>query len=126
MPENEGETPPIPKYPTGLKARGKQLWREIHEVYSFDEAPEKRIILEEACRTADVVKRLQAVVDTDPDLRVRGSQGQPVAMPEIPELRQYRALLTSLMRALTLPDEDDGLSRSELGRLGANARWARG
>jgi hypothetical protein len=85
--------------------------------------PEKRIILDDACRTADVVKRLQDIVDAADDLRVRGSQGQPVAMPEVAELRHYRALLTTLLRALTLPDEDDGLTRSQIGKLGAQARW---
>lgn len=117
------DKPPIPRAPSGLKARGKQLWREIHEVYAFDEAPEKTAILEEACRTADVVKRLQAIVDNADEIRVRGSQGQPVSMPELLELRQYRALLVQLLKALGCPDDEDTLSRSELGRLGATARW---
>lgn len=119
----ESEVLEIPKFPTGLKTRGQQIWTEIHQVFDFSEAPDKQIILEEACRTADVVKRLQTVVDKASGLRVNGSQGQPVAMPEIPELRQYRALLTSLMKALALPDEDEGWSRSKLGKAGAAARW---
>ncbi|WP_236724597.1 hypothetical protein [Mycobacterium avium] len=120
---------PIPKAPAGLKAKGRQLWRELHRVYSFDDCPEKLVVLENACRTADVVARLQAVVDEAEDLRVRGSQGQPVAAPEVGELRQYRALLSSLLKALTLPDEKETaggtgkLTRSQLGRLGAQARW---
>jgi hypothetical protein len=120
MPENDVK---IPKTPRGLQAQGRLVWHELHAVYDFEDCPEKRIILEEACRTADVVKRLQDIVDAADDLRVRGSQGQPVAMPEVAELRQYRALLTSLLRALTLPDDDDGLTRSQLGKLGAAARW---
>jgi hypothetical protein len=49
-----------------------------------------------------------------------------VALPEISELRQYRALFTQLLKALTLPDEEtDGLTRSQLGRLGAQGRWSR-
>lgn len=122
------DLPPIPKAPKGLKTRGRQLWRELHRTYDFSECPEKLIILEEACRTADVAARLQTVVDAADDLRVRGSQGQPVAAPEVGELRQYRSLLTSLLKALTLPDEDEiastrKLTRSQLGRLGAQARW---
>jgi hypothetical protein len=119
----ENTAPRNPKYPPGLKPRGRQVWREIHAVYDFEDAPEKRIVLEEACRTADVTVRLQAVVDQANDLRVKGSQGQPVAMPEVAELRQYRALLTTLMRALTLPGDDDVLTRSDLGRMGAAGRW---
>lgn len=117
------DSPTIPKAPVGLQNRGRHIWRALHTVYDFDDCPEKRVLLEEACRTADVVTRLQAIVDTAADLRVRGSQGQPVAMPEVGELRQYRALLTTLLKALTLPGDDDVLTRSELGRLGAQARW---
>ncbi|CAM3257551.1 P27 family phage terminase small subunit [Prescottella defluvii] len=120
------EKPEIPRAPKGLLARGKQLWRELHEVYDFADAPERRAILEEACRTADVVKRLQAVVDAADDLRVRGSQGQPVAMPELQELRQYRAQMAQLLKALSCPDDEETLSRSELGKLGAAARWKPG
>lgn len=117
------DKPDIPRAPTGLLARGRQLWRELHAVYDFTEAPEKQAILEEACRTADVVKRLQAVVDAADDLRVRGSQNQPVAMPELLELRQYRALMVQLLKALGCPDDEDTLTRSELGKLGATGRW---
>ena len=116
----------IPKFPTGLKTRGRQLWTEIQAVYDFDDSPEKEILLEEACRTADVVKRLQTIVDKADDLRVSGSQGQPVAMPEIPELRQYRSLLSSLLKSLTLPEDSETWTRSKLGKAGAAARWHHG
>ena len=118
------ETPTIPKAPVGLKARGRQLWRELHTTYDFTDCPEKLIILEQAARTADVVHRLQSIVDAADDLRVKGSQGQPVAAPEVGELRQYRALLTSLLKAVNCPDDwDEKLTRSQLGKLGARARW---
>ncbi|MGV0906979.1 hypothetical protein [Mycobacterium novum] len=44
-------------------------------------------------------------------------------MPELQELRQYRALLVQLLKALGCPDDEDTLTRSELGKLGAAARW---
>jgi hypothetical protein len=75
-----------------------------------------------------MVDRLQQIVDGAEDLRVRGSQGQPVPLPEIPELRQHRAQLMSLIKALGCPDDesDDGiLTRSQIGKLGAAARWSR-
>jgi hypothetical protein len=86
------------------------------------------LILEQAARTADVVHRLQSIVDAADDLRVKGSRGQPVAAPEVGELRQCRALLTSPLKALTLPDDEANvgtgkMTRSQLGRLGAQARW---
>ncbi|WP_234551601.1 hypothetical protein [Rhodococcus qingshengii] len=120
------DKPPIPRAPTGLFARGRQLWRELHDVYDFADAPEKTAILEEACRTADVVKRLQTIVDAADEIRVRGSQGQPVSMPELQELRQYRALMVQLLKALGCPDDEDTLTRSELGKLGAAGRWKPG
>jgi hypothetical protein len=122
----EGSKPAIPRAPSGLKAEGKRLWRSILTAYDFEGCPEKLIVLENAARTADVVDRLQKVVDEADELRVRGSQGQPVAAPEVSELRQYRAQLAVLIKGLMLPDEDeqDGhLTKSQIGRLGAQARW---
>lgn len=124
----EGNRPTIPRAPSGLKNEGRRLWRSILTAYDFGGCPEKLIVLENAARTADVVDRLQKVVDEADDLRVRGSQGQPVAAPEVSELRQYRAQLAALIKGLTLPDEDeqDGhLTKSQVGRLGAQARWSR-
>jgi hypothetical protein len=48
-----------------------------------------------------------------------------VAAPELGELRQYRALFATLTKALQLPDDEDVIDRSALGRAGARARWAR-
>ena len=83
----------IPRAPKGLGPRGRALWRELNETFDFSSDPHRRFLLEDAARTADLVARMQEVVDNAADLRVRGSQGQPVAMPEVAELRQYRALL---------------------------------
>jgi hypothetical protein len=73
------------------------------------------------------VDRLQKIVDEAADLRVKGSQRQPVSIPEIGELRQCSTLLANLLKSLTLPDEDgtagNGLTPSQIGRLGAKARW---
>ena len=54
------------------EARGRQLWLELHTTYDFTDCPEKLIILEQAARTADVVHRLQSIVDAADDLRVKG------------------------------------------------------
>jgi hypothetical protein len=118
--------PVIPKAPKGFKAEGRKLWRQMHRTYTFDDCPERLAILESACRTLDVITRLQGVIDEATDLRVRGSQGQPVSLPEIGEVRAQRSLFVSQMKALGLPDEEDagnGLTRSQIGRLGARARW---
>jgi len=113
------------KPPRGLKARGKRLWVDLQGAYDFSEAPERLFLLEEACRVADLIDRLQQVVSGAADLRVRGSQGQPVALPELPELRQYRALFASLIKSLGLPDADDSNSPKSFSRLGNEARWGK-
>jgi hypothetical protein len=112
--------------PAGLKAAGTQLWTSLTSVYDFSCAPERLLLLEQAARTADVVDRLQRDVDQADSLREIGSMKQPVAMPEAVELRQHRAQLASLIRAVGCPDDDqEALSRSQLGKLGARARWSR-
>jgi hypothetical protein len=125
---------PIPKAPTGLKAAGRRFWNQIHAEYEFDGSPELTLLVEDAARTADVVARLQKIVDTAQNLRCPGSKGQEVAIPELDALRQYRAQFAALIRQLDLPapesDEDDAagrdrpMTRSESGRVAAAARWS--
>jgi hypothetical protein len=127
LPIGGSNQPEIPRAPAGLRAAGRRLWRDLQGAYDFSECPERVILLEQACRTADLVARLQKVVDEADDLRTRGSQGQQVAIPEVAELRQHRAQLAALVKSLALPDEDEGqpLTKSQLGRMAANARWGR-
>ncbi len=95
-----------PNAPKGLGDRGKKLWTEIHSVFDLSQDPHRAVLLEDACRTADLIDRLQEKVDTQ-DLRVRGSQGQPVAAPELAEIRQHRGTLASLLGKLALPDTEE-------------------
>ena len=113
--------------PDGLRDRGTELWVRLTAEYDFSAAPEKLLILEEAARTADMVDRLQRIIDAADDLRVRGSQGQPVALPEIAEARQWRAQLASLLDKLRLPEEETegAMTRSQLARHAAQARWSK-
>ena len=132
-PDEEGT---IPKAPRGLKTAGRRFWREIHTNYRFVQAPEVIMLVEEAARTADVVARLQGVVDNAGTLRTSGSRGQDVAIPELDALRAYRAQFAALVKQLDLPavEEEDGedgaerttpMTRSESGRKAATARWGR-
>ncbi|WP_322859552.1 hypothetical protein U8D42_17240 [Mycobacterium europaeum] len=133
--ENDDQRP-IPRAPAGLNAAGKRFWREITsecEIRTFD----MLMLVEQAARTADVVARLQRAVDTAESLRCQGSKGQEVAIPELTELRQYRAQFAALIKQLDLPapeddeDEDEDsapgrtrpMTRSEAGRKAAAARW---
>lgn len=119
--------PEIPKYPTGLRARGKRLWRELHESADFSDCPETRLVAEEACYLADEIARQRTLIrQSGADTRVRGSQGQPVSMPEIADLQRNQGILLSLLKSLRLPEEDGGdgkLSRSQVGKIAADARW---
>lgn len=125
------DKPAIPKAPKGLKTAGRRLWREIHETYEFVYAPEVIMLVEDAARTADVVARLQDVVDNADTLRTSGSRGQDVAIPELDALRAYRAQFAALIKQLDLPSVEDSdagksdapMSRSEAGKIAASARW---
>ncbi|WP_157900622.1 hypothetical protein [Mycobacterium rhizamassiliense] len=78
----------------------------------------------------------QTKVDDAESRRVQGSNKQPLAMPELVELRQYRAQFVALIKQLDLfpppeGDEDEGagiqpdrpMFRSEAGRAAAAPRW---
>jgi hypothetical protein len=94
------------------------------------------MLVEECARTADVVTRLQDIVDNASTLRTSGSRGQDVAIPELDALRAYRAQFAALIKQLDLPappdDEDETddagrrrpMSRSEAGHKAAAARWS--
>jgi hypothetical protein len=114
----------MPKSPSGLKAEGRRLWREITGTYEL-RADELRL-LEDACREIDVIDRVQQALDSpDGDLMVKGSQGQLVASPLLQELRQHRTVLRHLFAALRLPEEGAGEDRSAKARAAVNERWRR-
>jgi hypothetical protein len=117
-----------------LKDADSRFWVDLFAEYEFPGSPEMIWLAEEAAKTADVVARLQEIVDAAPMLRTRGSLGQDVAIPELDALRAFRAQFAALVRQLDLPghepedDEADDrqrpMTRSEAGRRGAAARWA--
>jgi hypothetical protein len=127
MGENEAEEPPIPKYPPGLKARGKRLWIELHESADFTGCPETRTVAEEACYLVDEVARLRKIVcAAGADTRVAGYNGQPASMPEVDDLRKNQSILLSMLKSIRMPDDDGGggkMTRSQVGTIAASARW---
>ena len=50
----------IPKAPEGLGVRGRRLWREIHSQGPL--TPDRRALLEEACRISDRLDLLDSIV----------------------------------------------------------------
>ena len=112
---------PLPPRPTGLRAAGRRLWDAI--AGSFELRPDELRLLEDAAREADVIERMRKVVDKA-DAEVAGSMGQPTAHPLLAELRQHRALLTTILTKLKLPDDPEGYdAASDMGRRAARARW---
>jgi hypothetical protein len=88
--------------------------------------PGELAVLEQACRTADELDRLDKAVRALPDLVVSGSMGQPRMHPLLNEARGHRLLLERLVGALALPDEyeESGLRPGQRhAQRAANARW---
>lgn len=60
------------------------------------------------------------------DTLVKGYNGQPVSMPELDDLRKSQSLHLSMIKSLRTPQECNGdgkLTRSQVGRIAADARW---
>ena len=90
-----------PTKPRGPKKSGSKLWREIADPKKYELRPDELRILEDACREADLIDQLEDALEGQPFI-VTGSQGQDVINPLIPEIRQHRATLTSMMLKLKL------------------------
>jgi hypothetical protein len=116
--------PPPPKR---LAPGGLALWRAI--VRTGPLRADHQQILEDAVRESDLIDELVEELRGAPKI-VLGSQHQQVANPLISEIRQHRAVLSSLLRALELPKADNGAAElAHEAREGAmalaRARWSR-
>jgi hypothetical protein len=107
--------------PAKLDPSGANLWVKIDAKY--DLRPDELSLLEASCRETDLISRLQRVLDEADDLMVKGSTGQMVVHPAVAEIRQHRATLATLWRALKLPDEN-GQGQTNQQRDAGNASWA--
>lgn len=108
--------------PADFGPSGARMWQEISSRWQL--RPDELRILEDACRQADLIDRIQTA-QLDAPLTVRGSQGQEVAHPLVSELRMHRATLASLTAKLALPDENGAEARSTAARKAAAARWSK-
>ncbi|WP_100498323.1 terminase [Geodermatophilus chilensis] len=101
---------------SGLAPAGRRLWRKV--TADYDLAEHERAVLLAACRTADVLERLEAevaAVDLADWPRARGL---------LVEARQQRITLARLIAALRVPYEDDDEAPEARPRL--QRRAARG
>src|SRR5215210_1394008 len=101
---------PVPPAPKGLRAGGRRLWKETMARYELGE--HELLVLQEACRTADRLDRLAAEAATAP-LTVTNAKGDVIANPLVVESRQQALVLSRLLAALRLPDDDAGVVRPQ-------------
>ncbi len=118
---------PRPRRPARLGPAGQALWRRLTAnpqlVFSIAES----VTLEAACRQADDVAALEALLESQ-GLVLVGSTGQPKLSGVPAELRQQRAALTRLVAALAIPEDGETVGRSPAQKRAARAadtRWSR-
>jgi hypothetical protein len=87
-----------PAAPAGLKAPGRRLWEAT--VADLDMAEAELAILHRACRTADTIAALDAVVER------QGLSLDDKSHPALVESRLQTQLLARLLVSLRIPDED--------------------
>lgn len=105
----------VPKPPSGLRRSGRALWRAVMSDFALDE--HETTILREACRTADSLDDLQALVDAEGLMAVT-SQGSRVH-PALIEARQQRVTFARLLTALRIPTgEEEGRTHQRGGPRG--------
>jgi hypothetical protein len=86
--------------------------------------PDKLRILFDACKTADLVKRLDDAAGRDP-LTVKGSMGQQVINPVIAQCQASRMQPAQLLTRLNLSGATDSDSLEDLdAHSGAVRAWA--
>lgn len=111
--------------PSDLGQAGYALWDDVTAVYELSTT--ERRLLEAACRTADDLAALEAVVEAEGHTSI-GSMGQPVVHPAVQEARQQRVTLARLLGQLALPDEDGNTADTPdqlHARRATRARWTR-
>jgi hypothetical protein len=98
--------------PRGLGTEGQKLWKGVVAEFNLSLEPHKQRILFDACKTADVIKRLDDAARSAP-LTVRGSMGQEVINPVVGQAQVARGQLAQLLGRLNfvplplpLPEED--------------------
>lgn len=91
-----------PRAPAGLGTAGRRFWRSV--VSSYGLRPDDLVVLEDCCRTIDVIQRLDE--ERNGALFAAGSTGQLVIHPALAERRRQSQLLARLTRQLKLPDDD--------------------
>ncbi|MBU8808071.1 hypothetical protein KL953_04125 [Mycolicibacterium goodii] len=92
--------------PRGLGYQGTKLWDAITAEYDLELEPDKIRILEDACRTADWIQKLDAEAKNAP-LTVKGSMRQPVINPLLAQVQTERERLSRFLSRLNFAPMED-------------------
>lgn len=95
-----------PRPPADLGARGKTLWKRLLALHPLMPEPDRDTAVQ-ACRTADLLDRLDVIVRTSEPM-VEDDRGGLKTHPAVVEQRQQSLTLSRLLAALRLPDEKTG------------------
>jgi hypothetical protein len=111
-----------PRAPDGLSEGGTVLWSSVTGAYEL--SPAELETLRQACRTVDMIARLDAVLAVQDPVQETAA-GTPKAHPLLASVADQRRVLTGLFRDLSLPmpDEMTGRRRAPAAVAAAQARW---
>jgi hypothetical protein len=98
--------------PRNLGRPGKAFWRQVTDDYEL--SPAEEAVLVEACRTLDMIDRLEEEAAGQPLTEI-SPQGR-VVNPLIRECRMQKAILDRLVRSLGIPLVDGTSRGSRPGR----------
>ena len=111
-----------PRAPVGLGKAGKAEWLAIAGAYKL--RADELTVLEDVCRTADMIAALDAAWAEDGrPMTTKGSMGQLVIHPLIPEINRHRVTRATFFRQLRLPDVDAAPAANQH-RSAANTKWS--
>jgi len=116
-------TPRRPAAPPGLGPRGKRLWKDVTEADTLDGA--RLVILQEACRCADRLDRLDKLLNGDVDTwailthRLQTGDYELKIDSALSEARQQQNTMKQLLASLRLPDAAGNRPQARGGARGA-------
>jgi hypothetical protein len=110
--------------PVGLGKAGKAQWSSIAGSYRL--RPDEFTVLEDVCRTTDMLAALTAAwVEDGSPMTTSGSMGQLVIHPLIPSIGAHRKARAAFLKQLGLPDADEGaVPVPNQHRDAANTKWS--
>jgi hypothetical protein len=107
--------------PVGLGKAGRAQWSTITKSYKL--RPDELTVLEDACRTSDMLSALtDAWIGDGSPMTTSGSMGQLVIHPLIAEMDKHRKSRAAFLRQLALPDADE-VPATNQHRSAAVTKW---